>query len=147
MPWRPLVHIEDISRAFVALLHAPREVVHDEAFNVGQTSENYRVREVAAIVEEVVPGSKVTYSNEAAPDIRNYRVSCDKIASLVPEYQPQWTVRRGVEQLYDAFLRNGLAFEDFLSRRFLRIKHVKQLQEEGVLDEGLRRLDLEPTLV
>ena len=147
MPWRPLVHIEDISRAFVALLHAPREVVHDEAFNVGQTSENYRVREVAAIVEEVVPGSKVTYSNEAAPDIRNYRVSCDKIASLVPEYQPQWTVRRGVEQLYDAFLRNGLELEDFLSRRFLRIKHVKELQEEGVLDEGLRRLDLEPTLV
>src|SRR5918996_921363 len=147
MPWRPLVHIEDISRAFVALLHAPREVVHDEAFNVGQTSENYRVRDVAAIVEEVVPGSKATYSNEAAPDIRNYRVSCDKLESLVPEYQPQWTVRRGVEQLYDAFLRNGLELEDFLSRRFLRIKHVKELQEEGVLDEGLRRLDLEPTFV
>ena len=147
MPWRPLVHIEDISRAFVALLHAPREVVHDEAFNVGQTSENYRVRDVAAIVEEVVPGSKATYSNEAAPDIRNYRVSCDKLESLVPEYQPQWTVRRGVEQLYDAFLRNGLELEDFLSRRFLRIKHVKELQEEGVLDGGLRRLDLEPTLV
>src|ERR687891_44076 len=147
MPWRPLVHIEDISRAFVALLHAPREVVHDEAFNVGQTSENYRVRDVAAIVEEVVPGSKAAYSNEAAPDIRNYRVSCDKLESLVPEYQPQWTVRRGVEQLYDAFLRNGLELEDFLSRRFLRIKHVKELQEEGVLDGGLRRLDLEPTLV
>jgi nucleoside-diphosphate-sugar epimerase len=147
MPWRPLVHIEDISRAFVALLHAPRDVVHDEAFNVGQTSENYRVRDVAAIVEEVVPGSRVTYANEAAPDIRNYRVSCDKLISLVSEYEPRWTVRRGVEQLYDAFMRNGLDLEDFLSRRFLRIKHVTELQAEGVLDESLRRLDLEPTLV
>jgi nucleoside-diphosphate-sugar epimerase len=147
MPWRPLVHIEDISRAFVAILHAPRELVHDEPFNVGRTEENYRIREVAEIVGEVVPGSEVAFADGASPDIRNYRVNCDKIAETLPEYQPQWTVRRSVEELYAAYRDNDLQLEDFLSRRFMRIKHVKELQAEGVLDEGLRRSALEATLV
>ena len=103
MPWRPLVHIEDISRAFVAVLDAPRELVHDEAFNVGRTEENYRIREVAEIVGEVVPDSEVAFADGASPDIRNYRVNCDKIAETLPEFQPQWTVRRGVEELYAAY--------------------------------------------
>jgi nucleoside-diphosphate-sugar epimerase len=147
MPWRPLVHIEDISRAFVAILHAPRELVHDEPFNVGRTEENYRIREVAEIVGDVVPGSEVAFADGASPDIRNYRVNCDKIVDTLPEYQPQWTVRRSVEELYAAYRDNDLKFEDFLSRRFMRIKHVKELQAEGVLDEGLRRSALEATLV
>jgi nucleoside-diphosphate-sugar epimerase len=147
MPWRPLVHIEDISRAFVAILHAPRELVHDEPFNVGRTEENYRIREVAEIVGEVVPGSEVAFADGASPDIRNYRVNCDKIVETLPEYQPQWTVRRSVEELYAAYRDNDLQMEDFLSRRFMRIKHVKELQAEGVLDEGLRRSALEATLV
>ena len=147
MPWRPLVHIEDISRAFVAILHAPRELVHDEPFNVGRTEENYRIREVAEIVGEVVPDSEVAFADGASPDIRNYRVNCDKIAETLPEYQPQWTVRRSVEELYAAYREGDLQFEDFLSRRFMRIKHVKELQAEGVLDEGLRRTALEATLV
>jgi nucleoside-diphosphate-sugar epimerase len=144
-PWRPLVHIEDISRAFLAILEAPRELVHDQAFNVGQTGENYRIREVAAMVEEVVPGSKVTYADGATPDIRNYRVNCDKLIRLVPEFEPRWTVRRGVEELYESYRRNSLTLEDFLSRRFLRIKHVKELQAEGVLDDSLRPRELEAT--
>jgi nucleoside-diphosphate-sugar epimerase len=147
MPWRPLVHIEDISRAFVAILHAPRELVHDEPFNVGRTEENYRIREVAEIVGDVVPGSEVAFADGASPDIRNYRVNCDKIAATLPEYRPEWTVRRSVEELYAAYRDNGLELEDFLSRRFMRIKHVKELMAEGVLDEGLRRRALEATLV
>jgi nucleoside-diphosphate-sugar epimerase len=147
MPWRPLVHIEDISRAFVAILHAPRELIHDEPFNVGRTEENYRIREVAEIVGEVVPGSEVAFADGASPDIRNYRVNCDKIVETLPEFQPKWTVRRSVEELYAAYRDNGLELDDFLSRRFMRIKHVKELQAEGVLDDGLRRRALEASLV
>jgi nucleoside-diphosphate-sugar epimerase len=142
-PWRPLVHIEDISLAFVAALHAPRERVHNVALNVGDTAENYRIREVAAMVEDVVPGSTVTYADGATPDIRNYRVTCDRIVEVLPDFAPRWTVRRGVEELHDAYRRAGLTYEEFLSRRFLRIKHVKELQAEGVLDERLRRRELE----
>jgi nucleoside-diphosphate-sugar epimerase len=139
--WRPLVHIEDISRAFLAILEAPRELVHDEPFNVGRTQENYKIRDVATIVGEVVPGSEVTFADGASPDIRNYRVNCDKIAETLPAFKPEWTVRRSVEELYEAYLANGLEYDDFLSRRFMRIKHVRELQDEGVLDDQLRRLE------
>ena len=145
MPWRPLVHIEDISRAFVAVLGAPREIVHDVAFNVGRTEENYRVREIADIVEDVVPGSTVTYAPGASADTRNYRVDCSKIAREIPSFQPQWTVRRGVEELFATYVEGGLTLDDFLSRRFLRVKHVKELQAEGELDARLRRRELEAT--
>jgi nucleoside-diphosphate-sugar epimerase len=144
-PWRPLVHIEDISRAFLAVLEAPRDLVHNVAFNVGHTDENYRVREVAAIVEEIFAGSQVTYAEGASADIRNYRVDCDKILETLPAYRPQWTVRKSVQELHDAFVRYGLELEDFLSRRFMRIKHVRELQAEGALDQRLRRLALGAT--
>jgi nucleoside-diphosphate-sugar epimerase len=144
-PWRPLVHIEDISRAFAAILEAPRELIHDQAFNVGRTEENYQIRDVGSIVEDVVPGSTVTYAEGASPDIRNYRVDCDKLARTLPAFQPQWTVRKSVEELYEAFLRHELEHEDFFSRRFMRIKHVREMQEEGGLDERLRRPTLEVT--
>lgn len=138
MPWRPFVHIEDISRAFLAALEAPRERVHLEALNVGQTSENYRVREVAQMVAEVVPGSTATFSDGAEPDIRNYRVNCDKIKAVLPEFKPVWTVRKGIEQLYDEYRRSrDLTLESFKSSRFMRIKRIKELQAEGRLDEEL----------
>ncbi|MGE3139741.1 MAG: NAD-dependent epimerase/dehydratase family protein, partial [Thermoleophilia bacterium] len=138
MPWRPLVHIEDISRAFAAALDAPREVVHDRAFNVGATAENYRVREVAEIVQEVVPGSEVEYAPGAGPDLRNYRVDFSRIAQELPAFQPQWTVRRGVEELYDAYREHGLTEEEFLSSRYLRIRTVLNHREAGRLDAELR---------
>ncbi len=138
-PWRPLVHIEDISRAFLAVLHAPREVVHDQAFNVGQTEENYRISEVAEIVEAVVPGSRVQYAEGGGPDVRCYRVNCDRLPEVVPAYRPAWTVQRGVEELFEAFVRQSITLEDFESSRFLRLKHVRELQEQGMLDEQLRR--------
>lgn len=137
-PWRPLVHIEDISRAFLALMEAPRELVHDEAFNVGRTQENYRIREVAAIVTDVVPGSEIAFSDTAGPDKRNYRVSCEKLERSVPAYQPQWTVRKGVEELYEAYLQYGLDHDFFTGPALMRIRHVKDLIAVGRLDDMLR---------
>ena len=97
-PWRPLVHVEDIAAAFLAVLHAPREVVHDQAFNVGRTDQNFRVREVAEMVRDVVPRTaRVAYAAGGGPDPRCYRVDCDKLPRLVPEYRPRWTVRQGIE--------------------------------------------------
>ena len=136
-PWRPLVHIEDIARAFTAVMEAPRELVHNEAFNVGQTAENFRVREVADMVAEIVPGAKVTYAPGASPDARNYRVNCDKIRNRLPGFQPQWTLRRGIEQLYAAYQAHGLTADDFLSSRYVRLKHVRELMEQGLLDSSL----------
>jgi nucleoside-diphosphate-sugar epimerase len=137
-PWRPLVHIEDISRAFLAVLHARRELIHNQAFNVGRSNENYRIREVAEIVRQVVPGSVVKYADDGGPDARCYRVNCDKIAGLLPEYQPQWTVQSGIKQLYDAFRRHELTADEFLGTKYLRIKRIRHLQSEGRLDSSLR---------
>lgn len=137
-PWRPLVHIEDISNAFLAVLHAPREEVHNQAFNVGRSDENYRIRDVANLVREVVPGSQVTYAAGGGPDARCYRVDCGKIARTLPEFRPQWTVQRGIEQLYDAYRRYGLIEADFNGAKFLRIKRIRQLQEAGLLDDQMR---------
>lgn len=141
-PWRPLVHIEDIGRAFIAALEAPREMVHGRAFNVGRTTENYRIREVAEIVESVVPGSSIRFSATAGPDIRNYRVNCDRILQTLPGFEPQWTVRQGVGELYDAYRAHGLTIEDLEGSRLQRIARVKQLQADGALDASLRRADI-----
>lgn len=137
-PWRPLVHIEDISRAFLAILEADRELVHGEAFNVGRTTENYQVREVAEIVGEVVPDSLVTFADDASPDIRNYRVDCSKLEETLPGYQPVWTVRAGAEELLDAYRRFELTEDAFHSPMLMRIRHVRSLIEAGRLDEMLR---------
>ena len=136
-PWRPLVHIEDISRAFVAALEAPREAVYNEAFNVGATSENYRIADVARIVESVVPDSVVELGESAGPDIRNYRVDCTKLERILPAAVAKWTVRLGVEELYQAYLDNSLTLDEFLGPRYLRLRHVRSLQQGGVLDDNL----------
>lgn len=147
-PWRPLVHIEDISRAFLAVLHASRELVHNAAFNVGRSEENYRVRDLGTLVEQVVPGSKVRYAEGGGPDPRCYRVDCGKLLRTLPEYRPQWTVRRGMEQLRDAFEANGLTKEELLGDRYFRIKRIRALQSQGSLDESLRWVRTErPVLV
>ena len=135
--WRPLVHIEDISRAFLQLMEAPRELVHGEAFNVGSTQENYRVRDVAEIVGQIVPNSTVTLSDQAFNDLRNYRVNCDKIAERVG-FQTKWTVPDGVRELYEAFKATGLTLEDLEGSRYMRIKRVKEQIESGRLDQDLR---------
>jgi len=136
--WRPLVHIEDISRAFLAIMEAPRESVHNEAFNVGRTDENYRIRDVAELVAEIVPDSRVEFAEGASPDTRNYNVNCDKIRRVVPAFEPTWTVAAGIRELYDAYQRYELDYEEFMSPRFLRVKHVLALRDAGKLDDDLR---------
>jgi nucleoside-diphosphate-sugar epimerase len=137
-PWRPVVHAEDICRAFLAALEAPATMVRAEAFNVGRTSENYRVRDLAEFVRLAVSGCEIEYAAGASPDARNYRVSCDKIARVLPAFQPQWTAPLGVRQLHEAFLRNSLRIEDFEGPRYRRIDRIKALLNQGRLDAGLR---------
>ncbi|MEV4536396.1 SDR family oxidoreductase [Asanoa sp. NPDC049518] len=136
--WRPLVHVEDISAAFLALLEAPRDVVHNRAYNIGQTSENYLIRDVAEIVRDVVTGSTVTFAGGASADSRNYRVSCDRIAAEVPGFRPAWTVRKGVEQLVEEYRRHGLTIEQFTGEGHQRLKKIRALLAAGKIDEQLR---------
>jgi nucleoside-diphosphate-sugar epimerase len=138
MPWRPLVHIEDISRAFVATLEAPKEMVHNEAFNVGATKENYRVREVALIVKDAIPSAEVTFAEGAAPDLRNYRANCDKYCTRFPQWAPKWTVPMAVAELRESFTRNHVTVEDFEGARYKRIGQLQQQLADGVLDGTFR---------
>jgi nucleoside-diphosphate-sugar epimerase len=137
-PWRPVVHVADIALAYIAALHAPHELIHDEAFNVGTTTENYQIRELAEIVRDIVPNCRIEYAPDAGPDARCYRVDCNKIARTLHEFKPQWTARRGVEELYQAYLTVGLTLDDFEGERYKRIAHVKRLVADGELDDELR---------
>ncbi|HEY1308753.1 MAG TPA: NAD(P)-dependent oxidoreductase [Vicinamibacterales bacterium] len=139
-PWRPLVHIEDISRAFLTVLEAPRELIHNQAFNVGQSTENYRISELAEMVLAVVPGSRVTYAKGGGPDPRCYRVDCSRIARVLPAFKPKWTVPDGVRELYEAYRQNGLTYDEFVGEgsRYLRIRHIQRLQRAGQLTDDLR---------
>ena len=137
-PWRPIVHIEDISRAFIAGLRAPREKVHNEAFNVGQTEHNYRIREIAQVVAEVVPGCRLEFADDAGPDKRSYRVSFAKIARVLPDFKPQWDARAGAEQVYAAYTSSKLTLDEFEGPRFQRIGHIRQLLADGLLGSDLR---------
>jgi nucleoside-diphosphate-sugar epimerase len=136
-PWRPLVHVEDISRAFLAVLEAPREVVHNQAFNVGRNEDNLRVREIADMVQAVVPGCSIRYAEGGGPDPRSYRVDCSKIHRTLPSFRPQWTVAKGIRQLYEAYRAAGLSQAQF-QERYFRLKQIRRLQDEGRLDNDLR---------
>jgi nucleoside-diphosphate-sugar epimerase len=137
-PWRPLVHIGDIHRAFLAALEAPRDSIHAQAFNVGRSSENFRIREVAEMVAEVVPNCEVAFAANASPDARNYRVSFAKAETRLPGFRPRWTLREGIQQLYDAYRRHGLTREEFTGPRYYRLKTVRERQERGLLGPDLR---------
>jgi nucleoside-diphosphate-sugar epimerase len=137
-PWRPIVHIEDISRAFIAALQAPRDLIHNQAFNVGRNSDNYRVREIAEIVEATVPGCRIEYAPDAPADPRCYRVDCSRIAQVLPDFQPQWDARKGAAELYAAYQKVGLTLEDFEGQRYKRVAHVQSLMDSGRLDATYR---------
>jgi nucleoside-diphosphate-sugar epimerase len=137
-PWRPIVHVEDISSAFIAGLEARREVIHNEAFNVGRTDHNYRIRDIAEIVAEVVPGCRVEFASGAGPDKRSYRVSFDKIALALPAFKPQWDARRGAEHLYEAYRKSNVTLDEFEGPRFQRIGHIKHLLANGLVDDRMR---------
>ncbi|MGE3529443.1 MAG: NAD-dependent epimerase/dehydratase family protein [Methyloceanibacter sp.] len=137
-PWRPIVHIEDISRAFIAALEAPEDKVFNQAFNVGATEHNYRMRDIAEIVAGVVPGCRIEYAPDAGPDKRSYRVSFAKIARELPDFEPQWDARKGAEQLYAAYQQARLKLDEFEGPRYQRISHIQKLMADGVLASDLR---------
>jgi nucleoside-diphosphate-sugar epimerase len=139
-PWRPLVHIEDISRAFAAVLAAPRELVHDQAFNVGLPDGNMQVRDIAEMVREAVPGSTLSLADNAGPDLRDYRVDFSKLAQTFPDLRLQWSVRDGIDELIAAYTKYDLTYDDFMSSRFVRLRRIHELLEAGQVDEMLRRL-------
>ena len=137
-PWRPVVHVQDIARAIVALLDAPRELVHDQAFNIGVDGENYEVRELAEIVRETIPDCEIEYEGSGGPDPRSYRVDFGKLARLLPDLTLEWTARAGAVELADAYETAGMTFQQFEGDRYVRLKRLKQLLANGALDDDLR---------
>lgn len=138
-PWRPIVHIEDISHAFLAAIEAPESAVFNDAFNVGTSEHNYRIRDLAEIVAEVVPGCRLEYAPDAGPDKRSYRVSFEKIRKALPAFETKWDARRGAEQLYAAYGSSNLTLEEFEGPRYQRISHIRKLLDDGVIDMALRQ--------
>jgi nucleoside-diphosphate-sugar epimerase len=137
-PWRPLVHVEDISRAALAFLEAQADAVRDEAFNVGAGSENYQVRDLAEIVRETVPDCEIEYAGSGDPDPRSYRVDFSKFARAFPETRMKWTAAAGTQELLDTYRSIDLTLDEFESDRFIRLKRLKRLLDSDELDSGLR---------
>jgi nucleoside-diphosphate-sugar epimerase len=137
-PWRPITHIRDIIGAAMAAHEAPKDAIHNETFNVGRTDENYRVRELADIVSATVPGCRVEYAEGGGPDKRCYRVTCEKIRRVLPGFQPQWTARKGAQELYDAYRAVGLTSADVERGRYIRMRRIQDLLKTGDLQNSLR---------
>jgi len=137
-PWRPLVHLRDIIHAFECCLAAPIDVIHDQAFNVGKTTENFRIRDVANTVAEVVPNCEVAFAAGASADNRDYRVDFSKIEAKLPGFQAKWTLRAGIEELYQAYKADGMTKEVWQGPRYYRLPTIRGLMDKGVLDNDLR---------
>jgi nucleoside-diphosphate-sugar epimerase len=136
-PWRPITHIRDIIAAVICVLDAPRELVHNEVFNVGRTDQNYRISELAAIVADTVPGCTVEFAPGGGPDKRCYRVSCDKIRRILPSFHPQWTARMGAKELYDAYRAVNLTFDQIQRGSYVRMDQIRRLLDAHRLDSTL----------
>ena len=137
-PWRPIVHVNDISQAFILCLTAPINIIHNQAINIGTNLENYQVRELAEIVKETIPDATIKYAGKTAPDPRNYRVDFTKLTSLLPEFKPQWSARLGAQQLYKAYQDHDLRLEDFQGRKYIRLNQLRHLLNTSCLDGQLR---------
>lgn len=137
-PWRPLVHVQDLIQAFVCVLEAPTELVHNEAFNIGANNENYQVRDLATAVQKAVPGSTVEYAGQSGPDPRNYRVDFGKFARTFPGFRPRWNVQEGTRELYEAYREVGMTWDMFQGRKFIRLKQLEYLLATSQLDDSLR---------
>jgi len=137
-PWRPIVHIRDITAAILSVLEAPQEAIHDQTFNVGLTEENYRIRDLAAIVAETVPACQIEYAPDGGPDKRCYRINCEKIRRSLPNFQPEWNAKKGARELYDAYRAVGFTAQDIKAGRYTRISHIQRLMQAGQLDPSLR---------
>jgi len=143
-PWRPLVHIEDISRAFLAMLEAPRALIHDQAFNIGRQQDVVQIRDVAEMVREAVTGSTLTFAEGAGPDLRNYKVDFSKLEDTFPDLKLRWTIREGVAELLKSYTEHGLSYDDFTSSRFTRLRRIRELLDAGLVDGMLRRTTGDP---
>lgn len=137
-PWRPIVHVADIARAYIAVLEAPSELVHNQAFNVGRMRDNYQIRDIAEIVEATVPGSRIEYASDAGPDRRCYRVDFTKLASSLPGFRPRWRAPEGAREIHETIRDLGLDAEDFEGARYNRLDHIKELLDRNLLDTDLR---------
>jgi nucleoside-diphosphate-sugar epimerase len=137
-PWRPLVHVRDICGAFIAALEAPLHAIHNEVFNIGRTDENFQVRQLADIVAAALPDVQVEYAPNASRDVRDYRVSFEKAARHLPGFVPEWTVKRGVEELLHAYAKAKLSAGEIAGPKFTRIARIKELLQSGAIDAGLR---------
>lgn len=145
-PWRPIVHIRDIARAFIIAMQAPREKIANQAFNVGSTAHNYRIRDIASIVAQNVPDCRLEYAADAGPDNRSYRVSFEKLATVLPQAKPQWDAAAGARELLAAYSRSNLTLEEFEGPRYQRIAHIRRLLAENILDANLRFTEQEGAL-
>jgi nucleoside-diphosphate-sugar epimerase len=143
-PWRPLVHIEDISRACLAVLEAPRTLVHDQAFNVGRPQDVVQIRDVAEMVREAVPDSTLSFAEGAGPDLRNYKVDFAKLEDTFPDLKLSWTVRDGINELVRAFTDHGLTYADFTSSRYVRLRRIRELLTDDLVDGMLHRKTDQP---
>lgn len=139
-PWRPLVHARDIAAAFLAVLEAPRELVHDQAFNVGRAADNVQVRDIAEMVQAAVPGSALSFAEGAGPDLRNYRVDFAKLEDTFPALKLEWSIPAGIAELLDAYHAHGMTEADFNSARYVRLRKIKELLDAGQIDATLRRI-------
>ena len=140
-PWRPVVHIEDISRAIIGVLQSPRELVHNQAFNIGKNSENYQIRELAEFVKMTVPRCSIEFDDNAGPDKRCYRVDFSKYEKFFPQYKLQWDAKIGTKKIYDSYKKYGLKKEEYEGEKYKRIEHIKYLLRTGQLDSNLRWKD------
>jgi len=137
-PWRPTIHVSDLGRAYIACLESPIEIIHNEAFNVGQNKENYQIRGIADRVKSIVPGSEVEYTYEHGADSRTYKVSFDKIATrLKGLFAPEWDLEKGIQQLYQAYKAHGLTYEEFTGNRYIRLNQLKHLVQQNAIDQNL----------
>lgn len=137
-PWRPIVHVADIAQAMILCLRAPQTSIHGKIFNVGDTKENYQVRDLADIVKEVVPNTVIEYAQDSGPDTRCYRVNFDNFKTTFPDFHPSWNARSGAQELYESYKKFGLSIDEFEGPRYRRISHIKRLIEIGRLREDLR---------
>jgi len=139
-PWRPLVHVQDVARSFIAVLNTPREAVHNEGFLVGNENENYRVRDIAEVVRQTVHGCHIEYAQQPSPDRRCCRGDFRKITRVLSGFVPQWDIRRGAEELYQGFRENQLTLKDLEGAKYNRIDTIRHLMETRQLGADLRWL-------
>lgn len=139
-PWRPIVHIKDVCQAFIAVLEAPLELIHNKAFNVGITRDNLQIRDIAKIVSQIVPNCQIEFAKNASPDKRCYKINCDRLPQTLAAFRPDQTIQGGAKELYKAYKKNSVTLDEFEGPRYQRIAQIRKLMHEGILDGNLRCL-------